>query len=208
MYRAKRGGPGPTRVAGSGVRTRVPGLKVLRRDLGLDKVPGQVPGLMSSPTTCLTGLTGQTHWTHWTHICANFLYEVQDGPPSGPYAPRPGRAHRPLRWRSATGSSLPGPVAGAHSRFQGAAHRRSRAVPPAGSQAPVRAGPSTIDQASRADQPAPPQTLIAPLTLAGLLRRHRPARSPEGGRRRTGLRQARWCQASVDQPRHGGRENL
>jgi len=27
----------------------------------------------------------------------NFLYEVQDGPTSGPYAPRPGRGHRPLR---------------------------------------------------------------------------------------------------------------
>ena len=40
--------------------------------------------------------------------CADFLYKVQDGPTSGPYAPRPGRGHRPLRWRSATGSSLRG----------------------------------------------------------------------------------------------------
>ncbi len=67
--------------------------------------------------------------------------------------------------------------------------RCARTRPPAGSLAPVRAGPSTADQASRADQPAPPQTFIAPLRLARVMRRHRPARSPEGGRRRTGLRQ-------------------
>jgi hypothetical protein len=29
-----------------------------------------------------------------TRIWENFLYEVQDGPTSGPYAPRPGRGHR------------------------------------------------------------------------------------------------------------------
>jgi hypothetical protein len=78
-------------------------------------------------------------------------------------------------------------------------------VPRAGSLAPVRAGPFTTNQASRADEPAPPQTSVGPLTLAHVLPRHPPARSPAGGRRRTGVHQAICCQAAVDQPLHGRR---
>jgi hypothetical protein len=88
-------------------------------------------------------------------------------------APRPGPPYR-------------GPPS-ARAQNQRGRIRRSSTGPPAGSLAPGRVGPSTADQASRADQPAPPQTLVAPLRLAAVLRRRRPARSPEGGRRRTGL---------------------
>jgi hypothetical protein len=142
---------------------------------------GSVSGSCPVPVRFLTG----------PRVWENFLYEVQDGPTSGPYAPRPGRGHRPLRWRSATASSLRGPSLARVPELE----RRSSLIqnePPAGSLAPVRAGPSTADQASRADQPAPPQTLVAPAQARGVLRRHRPARSPGGWSTADGPKASRW----------------
>jgi hypothetical protein len=81
-------------------------------DSDVKHVPGH--DTMSGFRVGLQSLASVSGFSVWLQVCENFLYEVQDGPTSGPHAPRPGRAHRPLRWRSATGSSLPGPVAGAN----------------------------------------------------------------------------------------------
>ena len=87
----------------------------------------------------------------------NFLYEVQDGPQAGRTrrdqgadtgrsagAPRPGP---PYRGPSPAQTHIPEALIVSHERASG-------------SLAPVRAGPSTADQASPADHPSSPQTFV------------------------------------------------